>query len=114
MNNVVDMGGGEEYFAQDYDQVHCRHGNYIGYPGGADFMCPHCEMGENVLKEGKLWKVVANFGDETIALNTFYSEEEADAQVARYEELLKGKSGGKPTTFHVVEKTYQYWDTEED
>lgn len=44
---VVDLGGGEEYFAEDYDIVHCRHGRYIGYPSGADYMCPECESGRD-------------------------------------------------------------------
>ena len=36
---------GEGYFADDYDQTHCRHGVYVGYPGGPDYMCPYCEGG---------------------------------------------------------------------
>lgn len=46
---VVDLGGGEEYFADDYDQVHCIHGSYIGYPGGADYICGMCEDGLHIL-----------------------------------------------------------------
>ena len=47
--NVTDLGNGEEYFSEDFDRVHCRHGFYIGYPGGADHMCPACEMGWDTL-----------------------------------------------------------------
>lgn len=44
---VVEVGAGEQYFAKDYDRVHCKHGRYIGYPGGADYMCPECESGRD-------------------------------------------------------------------
>jgi len=46
---VVEVAPGEEYFAEDFDRVHCRHGHYVGYPGGADYMCPACEMGWDTL-----------------------------------------------------------------
>jgi hypothetical protein len=36
---------GEGYFAGVYGQTHCRHGVYVGYPGGPDYMCPYCEGG---------------------------------------------------------------------
>src|SRR5690606_40811521 len=28
------------------DHMYCKHGNYIGTPYGADYMCHWCEMGE--------------------------------------------------------------------
>jgi len=31
----------------DYDLTHCKHGTYIGYPGGPDYMCGRCEMGDD-------------------------------------------------------------------
>lgn len=34
-----------DYLSADYDRVHCKHGNFIGYPGGADYMCGYCEDG---------------------------------------------------------------------
>lgn len=55
--HVVDLGGGEEYFASDYDQVHCRHGAYVGYPGGADHLCFECEMGYNTIHEVEVYEV---------------------------------------------------------
>jgi hypothetical protein len=27
------------------DETHCEHGTYIGYPGGADYLCGWCEDG---------------------------------------------------------------------
>lgn len=27
------------------DSTHCEHGTYIGYPGGADYLCQWCEDG---------------------------------------------------------------------
>lgn len=43
-------GSDSEYFAGDYSKVHCMHGRFIGYPGGADFICPYCEDGATVLE----------------------------------------------------------------
>lgn len=28
-----------------YEQTHCKHGAFIGWWGGPDYMCFHCEMG---------------------------------------------------------------------
>jgi hypothetical protein len=39
----IEPGG---YLEGDYDLTHCRHGSYTGYPGGPDYMCHWCEMGE--------------------------------------------------------------------
>ena len=44
-------GSDSEYFAEDYDRVHCKHGRFIGYPGGADFICPECEDGRDTLEK---------------------------------------------------------------
>ena len=30
----------------DDDRNYCRHGNYIGSPGGPDYMCGYCESGD--------------------------------------------------------------------
>ncbi len=31
-----------------YDDTHCIHGCYIGYPGGPDYLCQYCEDGISV------------------------------------------------------------------
>ncbi len=31
-----------------YDDTHCVHGCYIGYPGGPDYLCQYCEDGTTV------------------------------------------------------------------
>ena len=34
------------YFDRDYPDTHCKpHGAFVGYPGGADYMCGLCEDG---------------------------------------------------------------------
>lgn len=58
---VVDLGGGEEYFAEDRDQVYCRHGKYIGYPGGADHICHYCEEGADILAHALRYNIDVNF-----------------------------------------------------
>lgn len=49
-DTVGTPGSDSEYFAEDYDSVHCRHGRFIGYPGGADFICGLCEDGATKLE----------------------------------------------------------------
>lgn len=62
---VVNLGGGEEYYAADWDLVHCRHGKYIGYPGGADILCAYCEDGATELEHRMVAKLkYAIAGDE--------------------------------------------------
>ena len=61
---VVDLGGGEEYFAEDRDQVYCRHGKYIGYPGGVDYICPYCEDGADILAYALRYNIDVNFRPE--------------------------------------------------
>lgn len=31
----------------DFGRYRCRHGAYIGTPGGPDILCGRCEMGED-------------------------------------------------------------------
>lgn len=52
MANYIPAPGQEEVddtdFGDDgrYGGNYCKHGTYIGTPGGADFMCGACEAGE--------------------------------------------------------------------
>ena len=52
MNEVVQVSSTEEYFVEDRDQVYCKHGTYVGYPGGPDYICGACEMGYGVIYRG--------------------------------------------------------------
>ena len=54
---TIEVASGEEYFAEDRDQVYCRHGKYIGYPGGVDYICPYCEDGANELCSGLRYNI---------------------------------------------------------
>ena len=38
------------------DSTHCVHGTYIGYPGGADYMCGWCEDGISVREMREIHK----------------------------------------------------------
>lgn len=40
----------------------CRHGRYIGTPGGADYMCQLCELGFDRWVADPLWGVMLTFG----------------------------------------------------
>jgi hypothetical protein len=60
-NYVVDLGNGEEYFAEDRDTVYCKHGKYIGYPGGPDYICPFCEDGADTLAHGLRYNIDVNW-----------------------------------------------------
>lgn len=52
MNDVIQVSSTEEYFAEDRDQVYCKHGSYVGYPGGPDYICGACEDGLDTLYQG--------------------------------------------------------------
>lgn len=71
-NSVVDLGGGEEYFAEDYNQVHCIHGSYVGYPGGADHICGLCEDGLHIMI--KVGRIDLQIFSDTVA-HTFHLEQ---------------------------------------
>jgi hypothetical protein len=50
MSDFIEVNStGEGYFSEDRNTVYCQHGTYIGYPGGADYMCFYCEQGLNTL-----------------------------------------------------------------
>ena len=60
---TVQVSSTEEYFVEDRDQVHCRHGSYIGYPGGADYICGACEDGADTLITGVRADLLIRFKD---------------------------------------------------
>jgi hypothetical protein len=103
-DTVGDPGAPDEYFAEDYDKVHCRpHGTFIGYPGGADFMCPMCEGGYIYPKEGAKW--VLYIYDK--AMGTVYSEEET----VKWDSLIK-LCEKENVPYEVRKEDYVWWDTE--
>lgn len=111
--HVVDLGGGEEYFASDYDRVHCRHGSYIGYPGGRDILCHECEMGWDTLYEAPCYYIM--WGEEK--LTTIYNECEAIAFIERMNELVREgneKQGLDNPFLHIEADVYHYWGPEGD
>lgn len=82
--HVTRVSSTEEYFTEDYDRVHCKHGQYIGYPGGPDYMCHYCEMG---------YDRIAHYPELTIYIT-----------VGNYPEI---KLESLPFTFALLDK----WDT---
>ena len=43
---MTTTGYDEQHDDPDNLRWYCRHGNYIGTPGGPDHMCGYCEMGD--------------------------------------------------------------------
>lgn len=106
MNEVVKLGMDAEYFASDYDQVHCKHGVFIGYPGGADHMCGDCEAGHDTQYEGTLYVIM--WGEEQ--LNVMYRLAEVEDWLASINQIIEDHNDDDPRDPIVyVEGTYMYW-----
>ncbi len=115
---VVQVGFGEEYFAEDYSRVHCKHGAYIGYPGGADYICGACEDGFDTLHQGtkfilayRIW-----YGEEKLwglwnEVDTVYSEE-GKSRFQPFLDLFIGSDLEMES--RVTEETFSYWGPEEE
>jgi hypothetical protein len=40
-------GETDDQYYQSRGEYYCKHGVYVGSPGGADYMCGRCEMGDD-------------------------------------------------------------------
>lgn len=81
---------------------YCIHGVYVG-GCGVDWMCGHCEMGENQWYPTTKW--VSSFilkGDQRVPYididKTFATQEEAIAYSDRWQELVNENEAGDPST----------------
>lgn len=45
MNDYEDQMDGLQLGIYKYDDLHCRHGTFVGNWAGPDYMCGYCEMG---------------------------------------------------------------------
>jgi len=45
LNDYEDQMDGVRLGLYDYDDVHCKHGTFVGNAYGPDYMCGPCEMG---------------------------------------------------------------------
>lgn len=90
---------------------YCRHGNYIGTPLGADYLCGLCEDGADILVELPCWELVVidEDGDRVQQpLNRTYDK-------AKVSEWQTGPlMSGWPDRFVINETTYRTWVTEDD
>ena len=118
MNDVIRVSSTEEYFAGDREQVYCKHGTYIGYPGGADYMCGACENGLNTLCTGLQIDLEIRFRfsnesgwSEWVRIDRVYSL----AGIRKFDAMLDvvARSPAKTET-QIILGTYQYWGTADD
>lgn len=105
---VVNLGNEAEYFSEDYERVHCRHGKFVGYPGGPDYLCGACENGWNTLHEVQVFDVV--YADTGRVAFTKYNRAEAYGFVEQIEEV--NTSDDEPL-FKVLERVEYLWGPSE-
>lgn len=117
--DVVDLGGGEEYFVEDRDQVYCKHGSYIGYPGGPDYICGPCEDGLDTLLTGvqvTLYYRIRINQDDTwsgwLQLDRVYSIP-AIYQFQVWFDLFSSPSIVMEIETEIFFDTYEYWGTDD-
>lgn len=91
-----------------HDTTHCIHGNYIGYPGGPDYMCQNCEDGNNIKLEGIRYRFyMQTKGNEPIRFN------EPVYQITDKQKELIALSNDDLKIWYVEEK-YIYWSNNRD
>lgn len=110
---VVDLGGGEEYFAEDRDQVYCRHGKYIGYPGGVDYICPYCEDGADILAYALRYNIDINWDpnahqDEYSTIIRCWSQADLESNLDSLRFLMGAALKGS-VAVRVVTIRYAFW-----
>jgi hypothetical protein len=107
---VVDLGGGEEYFAEDRDQVYCKHGRYIGYPGGADFICPYCEDGADILAHALRYNIELRWGTspDWVTVIQCWGETQLRESLGSLR-LFMGSALGGVVECRVVTLRYAFW-----
>lgn len=104
-------GSDSEYFAEDHDQVYCVHGVFIGYPGGADFICGLCEDGATELEHrmvARLCYTVPEDPDWPYVFSTHYSAAgmQKDNDLVS---LLKKEAGKIGTEWYWEFDIESYW-----
>lgn len=119
MNEVVQVSSTEEYFAEDRDIVYCKHGTYIGYPGGPDYICGACENGHDTLYQGtkfilsyRIWYPEEELWGLWTEINTAYSEK-GKAKFQPFLDLYASYSETHTIETRVTEETYRYWGNDD-
>lgn len=118
MSDVIQVSSTEEYFAEDYGRVHCKHGTYIGYPGGADYICGPCEDGYNTFYVGikailryRIW-----YADEQ--LWGLWNEIATSYSFSKCREWVTWYALFADSTFEyeieIKWEAYQYWGPEDE
>jgi hypothetical protein len=71
------------------DETHCEHGTYIGYPGGADYMCQWCEDGVSIreyreIQHSIAWSRAIESNTMLDAIRTVTDDETAHKAILNY------------------------------
>ena len=103
---------GEGYFTEDRESVYCKHGTYVGYPGGADYICGFCEDGANTLYRTDCWHLqfIETGTGKVMYYHTYYNEEELTKAVRTLDEIINGPNSTGAVDMDVVTDDYWYWD----
>ena len=116
MSDVIQVSSTEEYFAEDRDQVYCKHGTYTGYPGGPDFICGACEDGYTVIYRGlKItlrYRTINENGPEAWNdIETVYSFDKVRGWGVWFSLFAKATFEHE---IEIVWDTYQFWGPEDE
>lgn len=116
MGDTVQISSTEEYFADDFEKVHCKHGTYIGYPGGPDYICGACEMGYGALYRGlKItlrYRVIDGVGSgDWNDIETVYSFDSVQGWTTWFALFAKSTFEHE---LEIVWDTYQFWGPEDE
>lgn len=109
-NHVTQVSSTEEYFTADRDQVHCKHGSYIGYAGGADYICSHCEDGHDAIAELVQYVITFILDGREVPYKTVYSQDAVDKVFID----LQFIADHPRSEIVVTEGTYQFWCSSTD
>ncbi len=78
-------------------RTHCKHGTYVGHPGGPDYMCGYCEDGVTD-EEWATWK-------KEEARSRRAETKEALSSMVKAVRVLQ-KDAPTPTIFALAEKVF--------
>lgn len=107
---------GEGYFAEDRDTVFCKHGRYVGYPGGPDYICPDCEDGNNTVYETDCWhlQLIEKETDKVLWFRTYYNVEELEPAIEVFTDIVEGTNSTGKVRIDVVTDTYTFFGRQDD
>jgi len=111
-SEYIPVSNDDGYFIDDRDSVYCKHGNYVGYPGGIDYICHACEEGLNKRKKGVRYNVYSQINDiENSKIKIFqeYSYKALKNRMKTLNQLIAEISPNPQIKITYEKEMYWYW-----